>query len=122
VGQGVIDEQGEHALEVEPRDDEKGDAPREVAWRPGGALEEVVIAVQAVALGMVAGGIGMDGVGDAGEGVFAQTHDPAEQQVRPRGEGGLGEGGCEVIDEGLKGEYHGPHGGPPWLRVSQSQA
>jgi hypothetical protein len=64
-----------------------------------------------MALTMVGWGLGVAGVTDASEGVFAQTHDPSEQEVTRGGEGGLGESGLKEGDEGLQRAYHIPHGG-----------
>ena len=50
-------------------------------------------------------------VTDESEGVFAQTHDPGEQEVAIAGEGELGESGLQEGGEGLQRACHVPYGG-----------
>src|SRR5262249_44421845 len=50
------------------------------------------------------------GAADAKQGVFAQAHDPGEQQLAGGGEGRLGEGRRQGIDDRPQRGYHGPHG------------
>jgi len=111
VGQGVIHQQGDHAAQVEAREDQDGDAVGQARDRPGGALEEVVGGVQAVALMVVAEGFRLGAVGDAAEAVLAQAQNPTEDEPAVSLERGAGEGGGEGLDEGLQGSYHGPHRG-----------
>ncbi len=98
VGQGVINQQGDGAKELEAGEDEQGDLVGEVFGLPGGALEEVVVAVEVVTPGVVGGFLGPGGFGDAQEGVPAQAHDPTEQELAGSGKGRLGENGREGID------------------------
>src|SRR5262249_18630294 len=93
--------------------DEDGDAVGQPRHRPGGALEEVVVGVQAVAAGGVGEGLGMSGGTGALERVSAEAHDPGEQELTGGVEGGPGESGGEGLDDGGEGRYHGPHGVPP---------
>ena len=58
VGQGVVHQQGDGAEELEAGEDEDADAVGQAPRRPGGALEEVVVGVQAVALGVIGEGSG----------------------------------------------------------------
>jgi len=64
-----------------------------------------------VAAAVIGDNLGMSTLGDATEGVFAQAHDPGEQELATGGEGGLREGGGEFIDDGAQRVYHSPHGG-----------
>ena len=80
---------------------------------PGGALEEVVVGVEAVTVVVVGDVIGLGVVGDASQGVVAQAHDPAEQELAGGDGGGVSEGGGESIDEGGQRRYHSPHGRGP---------
>jgi hypothetical protein len=111
VSQGVVHQQRDGTRETEVREDEDADVVSQALGRPGGTLEEVVVAVQSVASAMVGRVLGVAIVADASEGVFAQTHDPGEQEVAIAGEGGLGESGLQESDEGLQRAYHVPHGG-----------
>src|SRR5262249_52442466 len=53
VGQGVIDQQRDAAEELHAGEDQHANAVGQALRRPGGACEEVVVGVQAVALGKV---------------------------------------------------------------------
>src|SRR5262249_27003463 len=74
-------------------------------------VQEVIIDVQAMALGMVGDLLGVDVRGHAGEFVLAQAHDPGEQEFTGSAQGRLGESGTEGFDDGVERVYHGPHGG-----------
>jgi hypothetical protein len=111
VSQGVVYQQCDGTHEAEACEDEDADLVSQALGRPGGTLEEVVEGVQSVALAMVGWVLGLAIVTDASEGVFAQTHDPGEQEVARGGEGGLGESGLQEGDERLQRAYHVPHGG-----------
>src|SRR5262249_59466997 len=90
VGQGVIDQQGDAAQQRQPGEDEDADAVGQPGRRPGGALEEVVKAIQAVSGGVVGADPGVGGMGDASQRGLAQTHDPCQQDLAASGEGGGG--------------------------------
>src|SRR6185312_5837130 len=111
VSQGVVYQQSDDTHEAEACEDEDADLVGQALRRPGGTLEEVVVGVQSVALAMVGWGLGLAIVTDASKGVFAQTHDPGEQEVARGGERGLGESGLQEGDERLQRAYHVPHGG-----------
>lgn len=80
---------------------------------PGGPLEEVVLAVQSVALAVVGNNPRITGVTDAAEGVPSQAEEPGQQEMAGRDETGLGEGRAEILDDRRQRGYHGPHGKSP---------
>src|SRR5262249_57303209 len=80
VRQRVIDEEGDDTAGSEPSEDKEGDAVGQTLGCPGRALEEVVIAVKAVALAMVGWGLGGGAFGDVEEGMMSGTQDPGLQQ------------------------------------------
>src|SRR5262249_42651718 len=73
--------------------------------------------IQAVALGEVRRLLRVRRVGDAEQGVLAQAHNPAQQQMAAGGERRLGEGGGEIVDTSLQRRYHTPHGRISFLAV-----
>src|SRR5947209_6412854 len=116
MGQGVVDQQGDGAEGLEPGEDEDADAVGQPGGGPGGALEEVVEGIQAVAAGVVVQGARVGTLGDAEEGMLAQAHDPGEQQFAAGRAGGVSKGRGEFLDDRVERKYHGPHGGTsvPW--------
>jgi hypothetical protein len=110
VSEGVIDEEGDTASEVQSGEDEEGEAIGEILGFPGGTLEEVVVGVHAVAFGVVRGRLRVGGMSDAEQGVLTQAHDPGKQESARGGGRRLGKSGGETIDTRLKRGYHVPHG------------
>ena len=55
--------------------------------------------------------VGLSGLSDAGEGVSAEAHDPAEEQAGGGVEGRVGERPGQSIDDGPEGVDHVPHEG-----------
>jgi hypothetical protein len=111
MSQGVIDQQRDDAAELESSEDKHTDAVGQTLRRPGRAFKEVVVGVQAVALGVIGDAVGMGILGRASERMLAQAHDPGEQEFGSRAKRGLRECWAELIDDGVEGKYHGPHGG-----------
>jgi hypothetical protein len=109
--EGVIDDQRDSPGDIESCEDKHTDAMGQGGGIPGGAFEEVVGGVEAVALGVVGEGVGLGVSSDAEQGVSSETHDPAEKDLAVGGKGGLCESGANFIDDGLQRKYHGPHGG-----------
>ena len=96
MGEGVIDEQGDASGEGQPGEDEQGDAVGEIPGLPGGTLEEVVVAVEAVPLGAVRRLLGSGVIADVEEGMLAQAHDPGEEQAAVGVEEGWVKAGARV--------------------------
>src|SRR5262249_2341171 len=97
--------------EAQAGKDEKSDPVGQPGGCPGRTLKEGVVAIEAVALGMIRRRLGLRRMGGATEGVFTQAHDPTPQQLAGRAEGRLGERAGQNIDDVLEGVYHDPHGG-----------
>lgn len=109
--QGVIDQQCDADTHRQRGEDEPRDALRQLGRRPGGAFEEVVKDVQAVALAVIGERLRSAVLTNALESVVAETHHPSEEQLTVNDEGGLGKYGSEGIDNIAEGGYHFPHEG-----------
>ena len=111
VGEGVIDQQSDDPAGQQAGEDQIGETSAQALGSPGGTLEEVVIGIQAVALGMIPERLRLDVVSDAAKAVLAQTQHPGEQELAVGPKGRRREGRCQGLDEGLQRSYHGPHRG-----------
>src|SRR5580704_10649387 len=78
---------------------------------PRRTLKEVVIAIQTVSAGVIVRSLGLGRMGHAPQRMFAQAHDPTEQTLTGRLEGGTSKGAGQTIDKGIQRAYHMPHGG-----------
>src|SRR6202522_2804317 len=117
VGQRVIDQQGDGTEPFESRENEQGDLVGQVFGIPGRAFKEVVVDVQAMALGVVGCVPRVDRMTNVPEVVLAQAHDPAKQQLGTSTEGWLRENRRKPLDEGLQRGYHIPHGRGSFLKA-----
>ncbi len=111
VGQGIIDQQCDRAQELQPGEHQHGDPVGQGLGRPRRTLQEVVVTIQAMTLGVIVASVRPSILGNASESVLAQAHDPAQQQLAASNEGRSGEGGAQVLDDGIQRHYHGPHEG-----------
>jgi hypothetical protein len=111
VSQGIIDYQGDSSRKGQPSDQEQEYLIGELGGAPGRAFEEVVITVEAVSAGVIGRRLRLDGVSDAFEGVFSETHHPGHAELRAGEEGRLGESRGEGLDTTGEGGYDFPHGG-----------
>ena len=92
VSQRVIDQQRDGTGELETGQDQDGEAFGQRGWVPGGTLEEIVVGVQTVTLGMIAQLLRLRVVGDTAEAVLSQTQNPSEKELAVSGEGSRSKG------------------------------
>src|SRR5581483_12368471 len=64
-----------------------------------------------MASGVVRRRLGLNGVSDPSQGMSAQAHDPAQEQLLGGNQGTRREGGLKLLDKGVQRGYHLPHGG-----------
>src|SRR5262249_53766159 len=78
----------------------------------------VVVAIQAMPLGVVGNDPGLGVVSHPAQGMLTQTHNPSQQQLNAGLERRLGENRLELIDDRCQRIYHDPQGGTslPWGR------
>src|ERR1700722_1009342 len=111
VGQSVIYQECDAAEQLQACQEQNTDVVGQSGGCPGRAFKEVVVAIQTVTCGVIGKAAGLSGMGDAIERVFAQTHDPTQQELYGRVKGRSSKSVGQAIDNGAQRIYHAPHGG-----------